>query len=93
MYLTTSARGLYHNLKDWRFEYCGDFKLMEQDKTKALEAFQRLADDNLYKRLLNWKFDLYGGFRITKEDYANALSAFKQLGDEEYKTKTIQVAV
>ena len=92
MCLTTSAKGLYHNLRDWRFEYCGDFKIMEQDRTKALEAFQQLADNSLYEKLLNWDFELYGGFRITKDDYENVLSALKAIGDKEDAVR-LQMAV
>lgn len=83
MCLTTSAKGLYHNLRDWRFEYCGDFKIMEQDRDKALEAFQLLTDKTLYEKLLNWNFNLCGGFRITKDDYEDVMSALKAVGNKE----------
>ena len=83
MCLNTTGRGLYHNLKDWNYKFCGDFKVMEQDRESALRAFYLLDNKDLYNKLVNWNFDINGGFRIKECDHEQALMAFKKLGDKE----------
>jgi len=76
MCILTSAKGLYHNMKDWNLNYCGSFKLMEQDKKTALQAFKDYGAKSLYDKLINWDFN-FGSFKIEKTDFAEALSAVK----------------
>lgn len=82
MCIMTSGKGLYHNMKDWNFSFCSDYKIMEQDAKKAMEAFQSFGCMSLFNRLKNWDFSL-GAFKISKEEYPEALSAIKQLADQE----------
>ena len=84
----TSGKGLYHNMKNWKFEYLGDFKIMEQDSKAALEAFRRFGSEDLFNKLSKWDYNL-GTFKINKQDYGAALSAVKQLAELEESNRKL----
>ena len=86
MCLSTSGKGIYHNMQNWKFDYLGDFKIMEQDSPSALLAFEKFGPERLYNKLKDWNFDK-GSFSITKDDYEDALSAMRQLAEFEEKNR------
>lgn len=78
MFISTSPEGLYHNMKDWNFEHCGDFKIMEQDYDVALEALKKCDSPELFHKLNNWDFS-QGAFKITKNDFKEILKCVQML--------------
>lgn len=86
MFVSTSPKGLYHNMKDWDFEHCGDFKIMEQDYKTALKAFKLYGNSDLFHKIENWDFS-HGSFKITQDDYEEALACIQILIKETKKNK------
>lgn len=86
MFLSTSADGLYHNMKDWNFEHCGDFKLMEQDYDAAIKAIKLYGSSELFYKLENWDFSC-GSFKIPEEDYEETLKCIQILIEETNKKR------
>lgn len=78
MCIATTPKGLWHNFKTWNFEFCGDFKLMEQDASAALAVFKHAGINDLYDKLSKWDFAI-GSFKISKADYSRVAEGIKSL--------------
>ena len=84
MCVRTSARGLLHNLNNWKYDICGDYKIMEQDYETAKEAFSLYGLEDLFYRLDAHMKTNNGGFHITKDEHDDVVAALKNLDEVEH---------